>query len=195
MITDKLKYMKNSTELDEVQRNEKKLLSEHLVFVAIPACEVQNLSNFSGGWGPSATMAFSLASLLPVKLGQPYSKTLTFLQYKAAISLQDSAIMCLRRARRSFHRPAHDTSMHDQLFILIVSEARLLTLVYTFLIILLIYSMQCIVSMWMTKKQLLAMFKALLMSSLQQAPLCPLHVYLDIRCQQHYVTETKPPQS
>jgi len=80
----------------------------------------------SGGWGPSATVAFKrLASLFSKKLDQPYSRTLTFLRCKVTFSLLDSAIMCLRRARSSLHRPAHDTSIQDQPSDLIVSEARL----------------------------------------------------------------------
>ena len=77
----------------------------------------------SGGWGPSATMAFKrLASLLYPKLNQPYSRTLTFIRCKVAFSLLDSVIMCLRRARSSFHRPTHDTSMQDQPADLVMSE-------------------------------------------------------------------------
>ena len=71
----------------------KELLSRHVVFVATYTREIQNLSNTSGGWGPSATMAFKrLTGLLPVKLDQPYSKILTFLRCKAACIL--SAGLC-----------------------------------------------------------------------------------------------------
>ena len=58
----------------------------------------------SGGWGPSATVAFRrLAGLLSDKLSQPHSRTLGLLRCKAAFSLLDSTIMWLRGARSSFH--------------------------------------------------------------------------------------------
>ena len=81
----------------------------------------------SGGWGPSATVAFRrLAGLLSVKHTQPYSTTLRFIQCKIAFSLLDPTIMCLRGARSSFHSPAHNTiGGQDQPLDLIVSEARL----------------------------------------------------------------------
>ena len=81
----------------------------------------------SGGWGPAATVAFKrLASLLSDKLVQPYSRTLGFLRCKIAFSLLDSAIMCLRGARSSFHSPAHNNAdVQDQPLDLIAREARL----------------------------------------------------------------------
>ena len=66
-----------------------------------------------------------LASLLFVKLDQPYSRTLTFLRCKVTFSLLDSIIMCLRGTRSSFHRPAHDTGVQDLPLDLIMNEARL----------------------------------------------------------------------
>ena len=83
----------------------------------------------SGGWGPSATVVSKrLASLLSMKLDQPYSRTLTFLRCKVTFSLLGFAMMCLREAASFFHRPAHDTSVQDQPLDLIVSEARLFDL-------------------------------------------------------------------
>ena len=84
-------------------------------------CEVEH-----GSFTPSATVVFKqLASLLSMKVDHPYSRTLTFLRCKVTFSLLDSVIMCLRGARSSFHRPAHDSSMQDQPLDLIVSEAQL----------------------------------------------------------------------
>ena len=51
----------------------------------------------SGGWGPSATVAFRrLAGLIAAKQGQSYSRTLQFIRCKILYSLIDSASMCLR---------------------------------------------------------------------------------------------------
>ena len=87
---------------------------EHGSFMPIVLCS-------SSGWGPSATVVFKqLGSLLSMKLDQPYSRTLTFFQCKVTFSLLDSAIMCLRGATPSFHRPARDTRVQDQPLDLIV---------------------------------------------------------------------------
>ena len=54
----------------------------------------------SGGWGPSATVAFKrLAGLISEKYDQPYSSTLSFIRCKIVFSLIDSAIACLRAPR------------------------------------------------------------------------------------------------
>ena len=97
-------------------------------------CEVEHGSftpivlSSSGGWGPSATVAFKgLASLLSMKLNHHYIRTLTFLRSKVTFSLLDSAIIVSGEpCRYSSHRPAHDdTGMQDQPLDLIVSEAGL----------------------------------------------------------------------
>ena len=82
----------------------------------------------SGGWGPSATVAFRrLAGLLSIKHSQPYSTTLGFIRCKITFSLIESTIMCLRGARSSFHNPAHNTiGGQDCPLDLIANEARLL---------------------------------------------------------------------
>ena len=49
----------------------------------------------SGGWGPSATVAFRrLAGLIATKHNQAYSTTLQFIRCKISFSLIDSASMC-----------------------------------------------------------------------------------------------------
>ena len=91
-----------------------------------------------GAWSPSATVVFKwLASLLSMKLDQPYSRTLTF-RCTVTFSLLDSVIMCLRGPRSSFHRPAHDTNVQDQPLDLIVSEAWLFDWLVLFLLLLLL---------------------------------------------------------
>jgi len=79
----------------------------------------------SGGWGPSATVAFRrLASLQADKLEQPYSMGL--LHCRIAFTLLDSLFMCLLRARSSFHSPAHNAvGRHEQPLDLIVNKAQL----------------------------------------------------------------------
>ena len=53
----------------------------------------------SGGWGPSATVAFwRLVGLVSDKRMQPNSTTLGFIHCKIIFSLLDSTIMCLRGA-------------------------------------------------------------------------------------------------
>ena len=82
----------------------------------------------SGGWVPSATVAFRrLAGLLSIKHSQPYSTTLGFMRCKITFSLIESTIMCLRGARSSFHNPAHNKiGGQDCSLDLIANEARLL---------------------------------------------------------------------
>ena len=61
----------------------------------------------SGGMGPIASVVFKrIASLIAEKQQQPYSRTLFWMRCKLNYSLLRSAIMCLRGARSSFHRPA-----------------------------------------------------------------------------------------
>ena len=80
----------------------------------------------SGGWGPSATVAYKrLASLISAKVSQPYSTTLNFIRCKLSFSLIDSTVMCLRGARSSFHHPSRDLNLQEQPLDLIASEAQL----------------------------------------------------------------------
>ena len=68
----------------------------------------------SGGWGPSATVAFKrLASLISRKYGQPYSSTLYFIRCRITFSLIHSAVACLRGPRSSFHAPARPDNLID----------------------------------------------------------------------------------
>jgi hypothetical protein len=81
----------------------------------------------SGGWGPSATMAYKhLATLLAEKLHQPYSLTLNFIRCKISFTLIDSVIKCVRGASSSFHQPVRDMSVIDSPLDLIANEACLL---------------------------------------------------------------------
>ena len=79
----------------------------------------------SGGWGPSATVAFKrLAGLISEKSDQPYSSTLSFIRCKIAFSLIDSAISCLRVPRFAFHAPARDFNLTDYPLDLICAEVQ-----------------------------------------------------------------------
>ena len=80
----------------------------------------------SGGWGPSATVAFRrLAGLIATKHNQAYSTTLQFIRCKISFSLIDSASMCLRGPRSSLHAPVKDINFCDQPLDLIHREAQL----------------------------------------------------------------------
>lgn len=80
----------------------------------------------SGGWGPSATVAFRrLAGLIATKHGQSYSTTLSFIRCKIGYSLIQSGIMCLRGPRSSFHAPAKAISLEEHPLDLIRQEVRL----------------------------------------------------------------------
>ena len=80
----------------------------------------------SGGWGPSATMAFKrLAGLISEKHCQPYSSTLNFIRCKISFSLIDSAIACLRGPRTAFHAPARELNLTDHPLDLIHAEVQL----------------------------------------------------------------------
>ena len=46
-----------------------------------------------------------IASLIADKHGKPYSKTINWMRCRLSFSLLQSAIMCLRGARSSLHRP------------------------------------------------------------------------------------------
>jgi len=80
----------------------------------------------SGGWGPSATVAFKrLAGLISEKHDQPYSSTLSFIRCTITFSLIDSAITCLRGLRSAFHAPARDLNLTDHPLDLIRAEVQL----------------------------------------------------------------------
>ena len=80
----------------------------------------------SGGWGPSAMVAFKrLAGLISEKYDQPYSSTLSFIRCKIAFSLIDSAITYLRGPRSAFHAPARDFNLTDHPLDLIRAEVHL----------------------------------------------------------------------
>ena len=68
----------------------------------------------SGGWRPSATVAFKrLAGLIATKLGQPHSTALRLIRCKIGFSLMQSRIMCLCGPRPSFHAPAKAISLEE----------------------------------------------------------------------------------
>ena len=69
----------------------------------------------SGGWGPSATVAYKrLASLISEKHGQPYSSTISWIRCRISFSLIDSAVACLRAPRSSRHAPVREIDLIDQ---------------------------------------------------------------------------------
>ena len=60
----------------------------------------------AGGMGPAASVVFMrLASMISIRNNQPYSRVLNWLRCRLGFSLIRSAIMCLRGARSSYHRP------------------------------------------------------------------------------------------
>ena len=66
----------------------------------------------SGGWGPSASVAFKrLADLLSKKRGEPYQLTMRYLRLKISFSLVRSAHMCYRGARSSSNHPIFDDAI------------------------------------------------------------------------------------
>ena len=77
-------------ELEKRRTYERRIIEvEHGTFTPI-------VLSTSGGWGPSATVAFRrLAGLLADKLTQPYSRTLGLLRCRITFTLLDSLIMCL----------------------------------------------------------------------------------------------------
>ena len=101
-------------EMEERRKYKRRVLDvEHGSFTPL-------VFSMSGGWGPSATVAFRrLASLISNKVSQPYSATLGFI----AFSLIDSAVMCLRGARSQIHNPSRDLNLHSQPLDLIAYEA------------------------------------------------------------------------
>ena len=80
----------------------------------------------TGGWGPSASIMYKrLASLIATKHAASYSETMRMIRCKIAFSLIDSAVMCLRGARSSFHKPVKALDLIDTPVDLVVSEGRL----------------------------------------------------------------------
>ena len=85
----------------------------------------------SGGWGPSATVAFKrLAGLISEKYDQPYSSTLSFIRCKVTFSLIDSAIACLQAPRSAFHAPAWDINLTDYLIDLYKTHCYFVSIVF-----------------------------------------------------------------
>ena len=77
----------------------------------------------SGGWGPSATVAFKrLASLISWKYDQPYSSTLYFIRCRITFIFIHSAVACLKGPRSSFQAPAREINLIDRPIGLILSE-------------------------------------------------------------------------
>ena len=77
------------------------------------------------GWGPSAIIMYKrLASLIAMKHAASYNKTMRMIQCKIAFSLVDSAMMCLRGARLSFHKPMKALDLIDTPIDLVVNEGR-----------------------------------------------------------------------
>ena len=80
----------------------------------------------TGGWGPSAQVTFKrLASLIAAKYKKSYSQTMSMIRCKVAFSLIDSALMCLRGARSSHHRPIRSLDLTDTPVDLIVNQGRI----------------------------------------------------------------------
>ena len=80
----------------------------------------------TGGWGPSASIVFKrLASMISEKHSSSYSSTMKMIRSKVAFSLIDSAIMCLRGARSSFHRPVKALNLIDNPIDLMVNEGQI----------------------------------------------------------------------
>ena len=79
----------------------------------------------TGGWGQSAIIMYKrLASLIAMKHAASYNETMGMLWSKIAFSLIDSAVMCLRGARSSFHKPAKALDLIDTPGDLVVNEGR-----------------------------------------------------------------------
>ena len=75
----------------------------------------------SGGWGPSASIAFKrLASLISIKRNEPYHQVMRFIRLKISFSLVRSAHRCLRGSRSAFHRPVFSNPVE-----LVSSEAQI----------------------------------------------------------------------
>ena len=92
---------------------------EHATFTPI-------VLSTTGGWGPSASIVFKrLASMISEKHSSSYSSTMKIIHSKVAFSLIDLAIMCLRGARSSFHRPVKELNLIDNPTDLMVNEGQI----------------------------------------------------------------------
>ena len=66
----------------------------------------------SGGWGPSASVAFRrLVDVLSKKRGKAYQLTMRYLRLKISFSLVQSAHICLRGARSTSNHPIFDDAI------------------------------------------------------------------------------------
>ena len=80
----------------------------------------------TGGWGPSAQVTFKrLANLISAKYKKSYSQTMSMIRCKVAFSLIDSAVMCLRGARSTFHKPIKSFNLTDAPVDLIINQERI----------------------------------------------------------------------
>ena len=78
------------------------------------------------GWGPSAQVTFKwLANLISVKYKKSYSQTMSIIRCKMAYSLIESAVMCLKGTRSSFHKPINSLDLADTPVYLIVNHGRI----------------------------------------------------------------------
>jgi hypothetical protein len=75
----------------------------------------------SGGWGPSASIAFKrLARLISIKRNESYHQVMRFIRLKISFSLVRSAHRCLRGSRAAFLRPVFSNPVE-----LVSSEAQI----------------------------------------------------------------------
>ena len=85
------------------------------------------------GWGPSAIIMYKrLASLITMKHAASYSEMMRMIRCKIAFSLIDSAVMCLKGARLSFHKPVKALDWIDTPVDLVVNEGRVASELITY---------------------------------------------------------------
>jgi len=90
-------YRRN--ELEKRRAYDERIRVEHGSFSSL-------VFSTAGGMGPTANVVYKIvASLIAKKHGKPYSKTIYWMRCRLSYSLLRSAIMCLRVARSSLHRP------------------------------------------------------------------------------------------
>ena len=91
------RYRRN--ELEKRRAYDERIRVEHGSFSSL-------VFSTAGGMGPTANVVYKIvASLIAKKHGKPYSKTINWRRCRLSYSLLRSAIMCLRVARSSLHRP------------------------------------------------------------------------------------------
>ena len=79
----------------------------------------------TGGWGPSAIIMYKrLASLIAMKHAASYSETMRMIRCKIAFSSIDSAVMCLRGARSTSHKPVKALGLIDTPVDRVANEGR-----------------------------------------------------------------------